>query len=638
MSSRRVPLTSNPNVANSPLRGPSSLHAFAKQKRSYANIQREEAYGQPPPVKKQVLDNGTQRAVRSPSKASRTQVLVQRASTRPVTKERVARATPASTRTVQDVDTEKEVWKKHHRAKFPKMVFYFESIPDDIRAKLTKRVNYLGARQEPFFSIDITHVVTTRSIPPEKSGTQHEHSLDQEQREPEEQPQTINPSLLDRNTAAGRRKLLFDFQQTQIPSQQTDDPTRRTKATRNNDVLHKAREMGKKIWSLDKFQNMLAVLLETETQATTYASRTTSVRSQYGMTKGSHEPNLLQLLHNERLNGPSDRDPTAVNRELAYFKGPYIYVWDMDEKYKPVMVREYAKAANKQDGEWPQFRSVGNGRCPFVEEIDIPDKERRNREREKDVRPAKREDPVPILKPPEIPMPKPVTGKRTLAEMEDGQNRVRTGLALDIFNPAKAVLSKQTELKSQNAFTSRAEGTRLFAGEPVASGMQPSNVTSAIRSQMISSTSGINGSKAGTSKEVHGLQRKVLQKSKPASHDVSSRRFAEVSMDVASSRSTTMSRQTSKAVQPADDESQRTEGREKKLNSQSLKSKRDLKPGYCENCQDKFPDFDEHILSRKHRKFAENDDNWTELDLLLEQLKRMPKYTGAESDDEDDGW
>lgn len=145
MSSRRVPLTSNPNVANSPLRGPGSLHAYAKQKRSYANVQREEAYGQPPPVKKQVLEDGTQRAVRSPSKAHRTQVVVQRSSTRLVTKDRATRTTQASARTVQDVDTEKEVWKKHHRAKFPKMVFYFESIPDDIRAKLTKRVNYLGA-------------------------------------------------------------------------------------------------------------------------------------------------------------------------------------------------------------------------------------------------------------------------------------------------------------------------------------------------------------------------------------------------------------------------------------------------------------------------------------------------------------
>lgn len=147
-------------------------------------------------------------------------------------------------------------------------------------------------------------------------------------------------------------------------------------------------------------------------------------------------------------------------------------------------------------------------------------------------------------------------------------------------------------------FTSRAEGARLFAGEPVASGVQPSNITSAIRSQMISSTTGINGAKAGTSKEVHGLQRKVLQKATPASHDASSRRLAEVSMDVASSRSTTISRQTSKIVPAAEEDSQRAaEGRERKLQSQPLKSKRDLKPGYCENCQDKFRDFDEVCTS-----------------------------------------
>ena len=150
MSSRRVPLTSNPNVANSPLRGHAALAAYAKQKRSYANLQREEPYGQPPPMKKQALENG-QRAVRSPVKAgsttastSRSNPLLQRTIPRPTLKDRVPRATTQSAARAND-DTDKEVWKKHYGAKFPKMVFYFESIPDDVRAKLTKRVTYLGA-------------------------------------------------------------------------------------------------------------------------------------------------------------------------------------------------------------------------------------------------------------------------------------------------------------------------------------------------------------------------------------------------------------------------------------------------------------------------------------------------------------
>lgn len=371
-----------------------------------------------------------------------------------------------------------------------------------------------------------------------------------------------------------------------MPSQ-LDGLARRNKTIRNNDVLHKARDMGKKIWSLDKFQSMLAVLLESETQS--YSSRSASMRSHYGSVKSSHEPNLFQLLHNERINGPSDRDPTAISRELTYFKGPYVYIWDMDEKQKPIMVREYAKVANKTDGEWPQFRSVGNGRCPFVEEVDAAEKDyRKAREREK-ARLAKKEESVQILKAPEVPPMKPVTGKRTLTEMEDAHNRARTGVSAETVQPIKVTFSRQSAVPAQNAFTSRAEGGRMFGGEPVASGIQ-NTITSAIRSQMISSTSGINGAKAGTSKEVHGLQRKVLQMAHPTSHDASSRRLAEVPADVASSRSTTLSRTNSKTIQGQDDDGQKAE---KKAPAQHLKSKRDLKPGYCENCQDKFRDFDE---------------------------------------------
>ena len=154
MSSRRGPLTSNPNVANSPLRpaGATSLAAtYAKQKRSHATMQREEPYGQHPPSKKQAVESSlAQRLARSPSKLPRSQVLVQRgvsaaSTTRAVTKERPSKPSTVVKPSNQDDNHDKEVWKKHYRAKFPKMVFYFESIPDDVRAKLTKRVTYLGA-------------------------------------------------------------------------------------------------------------------------------------------------------------------------------------------------------------------------------------------------------------------------------------------------------------------------------------------------------------------------------------------------------------------------------------------------------------------------------------------------------------
>lgn len=343
--------------------------------------------------------------------------------------------------------------------------------------------------------------------------------------------------------------------------------------------------MGKKIWSLDKFQTMVSVLLESEQQLQQggQTSRAAGVRNQDSKPQNQ---NLLQLLHNERIHGPSDRDLSTSNKELSYFKGPFLYVWDMDEKHKPILVREYAKVANKADGDWPQFRSVGNGRCPFVEEVEIPQKEERKPQAEEKARAAPKREaaaaPAPVLKAPEAPAPKPVTGKRSITEMEDGHNR--GAKLLETLNPAKATLSKQ-------AFISRAVGGRLFHGEPVASGVQASNVTSAIRSQMISSTSGLSGVKAGTSKEIHGLQRKVLQKAAPASHGTSSR-ATEHSVDAMSSRSMTLSRQTSKVAQGKEETSQKALDHTR-TQSQPLKSKKDLKPGYCENCQDKFRDFDE---------------------------------------------
>lgn len=143
------------------------------------------------------------------------------------------------------------------------------------------------------------------------------------------------------------------------------------------------------------------------------------------------------------------------------------------------------------------------------------------------------------------------------------------------------------------AFISRARAGRVFAGEPMASGLQASNVTSAIRSQMISSTSGIHGAKAGTSKEVHGLKRQVLDKGAAYSQDGASRRLQDLSTELTSGRSV-ISRQNSKSVTvQEEDTQQKAGGQVKKAVAQPMKSKKDLRPGYCENCQDKFRDFDE---------------------------------------------
>lgn len=486
-------------------------------------------------------------------------------------------------------------------------------------------------REEKFFSINITHVVTTRPIPSEKAvqddggaGTDaHTH----------EQPKTIDPSLLNRtaeSTTSVKRKLLFDTTASRrITAQVQEDAIRKPKP-RNADVLYRAREMGKKIWSLDKMQKILDMVMEPDPYKSALLGqghRTGTLQARE-TSKAVEQPNLLQLLQNERVHGPSDRDPTVTTAELNYFKGPYIYIYDIEEKMKPIMVREYPKVSDKKSGEWPQFRVASQGRCPFVE--DQPErpvvKTRERVTKAADVRAPAVDARQAHSK--SLSLEYRVQEQAKLAE-DEGRRLKRHDRELKIpvdreaarLMDTRPVLFPQIEqgkpgreeqrlekarleFDQENAFMSRAKAPRFVAGEPVASGVQPSKLTSAIRSQMISSTSGVlGGVKAGTSREIHGLQRKVLQKnSTPAvSQDLSSRRLGEMSHDSNTFiRSTSVCRPSARGKLDMIDEDglaarapklRRTESTPAPL--QEKQKKRDLKPGYCENCADKFEDFDE---------------------------------------------
>ena len=59
---------------------------------------------------------------------------------------------------------------------------------------------------------------------------------------------------------------------------------------------------------------------------------------------------------------------------------------------------------------------------------------------------------------------------------------------------------------------------------------------------------------------------------------------------------------------------------------------REKKPGHCENCRCKFEDFDEHTRSRRHRKFAMDENNFVALDELLQRVQREPIEHGSWDD------
>ena len=328
------------------------------------------------------------------------------------------------------------------------------------------------------------------------------------------------------------------------------------------------------------------------------------------------------MIRNEQINGPTDREALLAANELVPLKGPYLYVYDMNEKTKPIMVREYPKVQSRAEGVWPQFRSAANGKCPFIEENVRTRRRYQETERAKDsTKEEGREEErtVPRKFEREATPPRTRTGnfveqsmqpplisgrKRALAEMESGANRA-SNLIQQLPPPAfKPGLDRTSSNPGHHS--------GVAGLEPMASGLQASNITSAIRSQMISSTAAAPGAKAGISKELHGLQRKVVEKnSRQALGSLgTSKRMTDIAgagrsrenalPRVAKQRAEEkLGRRTliqihEEMTQSDEDEADLETDRGRDAAQKVLKGmKKEERPGYCENCREKFDDFED---------------------------------------------
>lgn len=146
-STRRIPLASNQNAANSPVHKSNSAlaTAFSKQrhtKRAYASLQREEPYGQPPPAKKQLLNDGTEKASKSPVRQVK---IVRRDPTRSYRDDKAALEKAPKPSQLEDERARVQQWQQVTRRNFPGFVFYFESVSSEQSAKIVKQLVHLGA-------------------------------------------------------------------------------------------------------------------------------------------------------------------------------------------------------------------------------------------------------------------------------------------------------------------------------------------------------------------------------------------------------------------------------------------------------------------------------------------------------------
>jgi regulatory subunit for Cdc7p protein kinase len=178
MASRRAPLATMPNAVNSPFRTTQSVAG----KRTRAQLG-ENVYGQPP-AKKQLLDaNGEGGENIDPLKRTATVIsnekldepfLSKRTSTAPPTaferklasvREKKPAQQPLQPQQLQRADRSQALkgdnlenvrqWQRHYRRQFPQFVFYFDSVPDDVRQKAIRQVRSLGAVSDHLSSLSL---------------------------------------------------------------------------------------------------------------------------------------------------------------------------------------------------------------------------------------------------------------------------------------------------------------------------------------------------------------------------------------------------------------------------------------------------------------------------------------------------
>lgn len=412
-------------------------------------------------------------------------------------------------------------------------------------------------------------------------------------------------SKLTFETTLGRKPVLSGFR----------DVEPRKPNVSNTDFLSRAREMGMKIWQLEKLQRVLSTMFDPPNESQAQCGR---AMANQPIPKGEKEADLSRMLRNERLNGPSDRDTTVTLVEMVPFKGPHIYIRDMDEKTKPILVKEYPKVARSEKGDWPQFRCVSAGKCPFVEEVDPGrlDSDRVQTRGEQavtyaDTRSAPKPRATTAVK---KPVERPSTNLSNTRQRQPlGEPRWGPNSAIPVGDkkpdeticaPPPATKRGRSPVKGMKSVSAIA-GPRLFCGEPAASGLQPSNVTSAIRSQVISSTAAVPGAKTGTSREFQELKRKVLERNSGVVSNLQApRRLNEASTVTRAGNSIALAKKatsrTHEILDLINEGQSQSEDEDYWVDDQAKRVRRmaeriemkESKPGYCENCRDKYNDFD----------------------------------------------
>lgn len=290
----------------------------------------------------------------------------------------------------------------------------------------------------------------------------------------------------------------------------------------------------------------------------------------------NNQNDLVNLLKEEKIFGSTDKDPNAKRDDMHYLDNNFIYVYDLAQNVRPIAVREW------YDNSFPKFYLTLDGKCPF-----IPDSENTDR---KKIRRLKKFEELAnyrhLLK---------VIAYELINHRKD--RRISTSSLLTSEIDEKVIDSANDSTISQGSNT---EDDKFCKPMTRNSSCLPTNNSNRFYDV---AASGFNGTStaiqsidSGTVYGGNGLGPTISQVPSKNLNNLKRRIFMK---------------------------------KQKQLDHPPDK---ELKPGYCENCRIKYDNFDDHINSGRHRRFALDDSNFKEIDNLIRTVNENKLFGFIPSD------
>ncbi|KAG9067449.1 hypothetical protein KI688_012232 [Linnemannia hyalina] len=479
-------------------------------------------------------------------------------------------------------------WTQQMANILPRCRFYFDSVDPSMIKKISDVVRRHKGTTTSFFSNEVTHIITTRPVPDE-SVLERIRNQDNTEQFPAAQ---LDP----RKTTA---KPLTQ----QVPNAEMG-------------ILVKALSLGIKIWTLDLTLKLLNPLAP-------------------GLAKQTDDRKLKDMLQYEKVHGVSTvHIDNSTKPDFYAFQGKYVLVDDTTGYYRTIMAYDFtAKPSPTEKQPWPRLYIQDSDRSPFcLIEPAIKASERLSGARDDKGQEIKQDKDLPNA----------VQDARPADDQKLSPSAMASGLVNSITSN---IISTTTSTASKPAAANPQQDRRVEQLEKRAlnaTKVEAGVSTDFVKKQEFARPLDVarqdkGGATVGSATQdivpdreaIADAESKMQPPTLPVKHN------SGLAISANNERAVAQGHDTLVPVRREANNALSTHPILETPVSHTAKHKeaKDYrKQRYCENCRGFFENFEKHIESPAHRKYAHDASKFAQLDILLAKLQRKPNISSGLSE------